>query len=37
LIRSPLHLNDPAFADLLVAQFREVSAAGAAGARSAVH
>ncbi|MGZ8993620.1 MAG: Tm-1-like ATP-binding domain-containing protein [Burkholderiaceae bacterium] len=37
LIRSPLHLNDPAFADLLVAQFREVCAAGAAGARTAVH
>jgi uncharacterized protein (UPF0261 family) len=29
LIRSPLHLNDPAFADLLVAQFLEVCAEGA--------
>ena len=37
LIRTPLHLNDPAFADLLVAQFREVCAEGAAGARTAVH
>ncbi len=37
LIRSPLHLNDPAFADLLVTQFREVWAEGAAVARTAVH
>jgi uncharacterized protein (UPF0261 family)/ABC-type branched-subunit amino acid transport system ATPase component len=37
LIRSPLHLNDPAFADLLVAQFHEVCAEGAAVTRSAVH
>ncbi len=36
LIRSPLHLNDPAFSDLLVAQFLEVCADGAT-ARSAVH
>lgn len=36
LIRSPLHINDPAFADLLVAQFREITARDtrrAAGAR----
>ena len=37
LIRSPLHLNDPAFADLLVKQFHEVCADGAAVTRSAVH
>jgi uncharacterized protein (UPF0261 family)/ABC-type branched-subunit amino acid transport system ATPase component len=37
LIRSPLHLNDPAFADLLVKQFREVCAEGAAVTRTAVH
>ena len=37
LIRSPLHLNDPAFADLLVKQFHEVCADGAAATRSAVH
>ena len=37
LIRSPLHLNDPAFADLLVKQFREACAEGAAVTRSAVH
>ena len=37
LIRSPLHLNDPAFADLLVKQFHEVCAEGAAFTRSAVH
>ncbi|HVE51208.1 MAG TPA: ABC transporter permease [Casimicrobiaceae bacterium] len=36
LIRSPLHLNDPAFADLLVAQFREACSAGAATPRGAV-
>lgn len=37
LIRSPLHLNDPAFADLLVKQFLEVCAEGAAVTRTAVH
>ncbi len=37
LIRSPLHLNDPAFADLLVQQFHEVCAEGAAVTRTAVH
>ena len=37
LIRSPLHLNDPAFADLLVAQFHEVCAEGGTATRSAVH
>ncbi len=37
LICSPLHLNDPAFADLLVAQFKEITrteARHSAGARS---
>jgi uncharacterized protein (UPF0261 family)/ABC-type branched-subunit amino acid transport system ATPase component len=28
LIKSPLHINDPAFADLLVQQWRELAAAG---------
>ena len=37
LIRSPLHLNDPAFADLLVKHFHEVCAEGAAITRTAVH
>ena len=37
LIRSPLHLNDPAFADLLVEQFQEVCAESAAVTRIAVH
>ncbi|MDQ3215204.1 MAG: ABC transporter permease [Pseudomonadota bacterium] len=37
LIRSPLHLNDPAFADLLVKHFHEACAEGAALPRSAVH
>nr|MBA2413889.1 Tm-1-like ATP-binding domain-containing protein [Burkholderiaceae bacterium] len=37
LIRSPLHLNDPAFADLLVKQFHEVCAEGAAVTRTAAH
>ena len=37
LIRSPLNLNDPAFADLLVQQFHEVCAEGAALTRTAVH
>ena len=27
LVRSPLHINDPAFADLLVAQFRDIASA----------
>ena len=37
LIRSPLHLNDPAFADLLVRHFHEVCAEGVAFTRTAVH
>jgi uncharacterized protein (UPF0261 family)/ABC-type branched-subunit amino acid transport system ATPase component len=34
LIRSPLHVNDPAFADLLVQQWREVAQAAAPRARA---
>jgi uncharacterized protein (UPF0261 family)/ABC-type branched-subunit amino acid transport system ATPase component len=34
LVRSPLHINEPAFADLLVRQFNEVMAQARPGARA---
>jgi uncharacterized protein (UPF0261 family) len=37
LIRSPLHINDPAFADLLVAEFRSLYAAIPPAARGVAH
>ena len=37
LIRSPLHINDPAFADLLVAEFRSLYAGSSPAARGVAH